>query len=521
LFDDRSFRNQPAGAVASPQNGPAPPGQILQPVAAGLARWGPPAFAGALVLLICLKAIAAVDLVWDSLAYHLPFTALRAGILSKWQFQLHPGLKQLYMGSPVLGDLLRGWFWKLSGRLEAVNLLGTVSLLGLAGYLKWAFRLEIGWTLIGLLAIPAVQTAAAGNYLDLPANAALTILIFAVCDLWINPDRYGRPAPWIILMLAAGAAGNVKLHTGVLACLAYVFTLPPSYSIIRRYWRGCARALPAAFWLVGALLVSANLIKNFAFYRNPVYPLAVSIAGLQFPGPWTPEVWLRYGGPYDNTIAPLSFLLSALEYHSLDGRYVPYTRDMGDVPLTSLAASMGGSFSALLVASICFSILALLRRRDKWAFTYFICFLICTAVVAFVPNARALRYVMFWMMFLVIGCLLLLRRPDLEAYAHGYKIILAASLAFVTSVTGAIYFTPVWHSMQMEVDGSGAEKLLQATVAPGEVLCLPTGKDGWDNRFIIYFAPIFHQQLAKARPYGIKFGECEGYKTILANAWHP
>jgi hypothetical protein len=52
------------------------------------------------------------------------------------------------------------------------------------------------------------------------------------------------------------------------------------------------------------------------------------------------------------------------------------------------------------------------------------------------------------------------------------------------------------------------------------VICLPTGKDGWDTRFVIYFAPIFHQQLAKVRSYGIKEGECGGYNTIPVSAWH-
>jgi hypothetical protein len=520
LSEDQSYRNQSATAAANSDDQRSLEGQFLRPIGNGLARWGPPAVAGVLILLICLKAIVGIDLVWDSLAYHLPFTALRSGILTKWQFQLHPGLRQLYLGSPVLGDLLRGWLWRLSGRPEAVNLLGVISLLGLVGYLKWAFRLEAGWTLIGLLAIPAVQTAAAGNYLDLPANAMLAALLFAVCDLWINPERYSRPAPWIALLLAAGAAGNIKLHTGVLACLAYLFTIPPFYRILRRSRGGWAKMLPAIFWLGGALLVSVNFIKNSVFHRNPIYPLDVSIAGLHLPGPWTPGIWFKSGGPYDGVPGPISFFLSALEYHSLDGRPIPYTNGMGDVPATSLSAHMGGSFSALLVASICFLILALIRRRDKWAFTYFICFLICTAIIAFVPNARALRYVMFWMMFLVIGCLVLLQRPDLAGYARGYKIILFGSLAFVTSVTGAIYFTPVWHSMQNEVDRAGVEKLLQAAVAPGEVICLPTGKDGWDTRFVIYFAPIFHQQLAKVRSYGIKEGECGGYNTIPVSAWH-
>ena len=51
-----------------------------------------------------------------------------------------------YLGFPILGDLLRGWMWKLTGWPESVNLLGIISLLLLFGYLKWAYRqIEIAW----------------------------------------------------------------------------------------------------------------------------------------------------------------------------------------------------------------------------------------------------------------------------------------------------------------------------------------------------------------------------------------
>jgi hypothetical protein len=118
------------------------------------------------------------------------------------------------------------------------------------------------------------------------------------------------------------------------------------------------------------------------------------------------------------------------------------------------------------------------------------------------------------MMFLIIACLLLLRQPSLEPYLQSYKIMLFASLVFVTSVTGGIYFIPKWNLMQEYVDRSGAEKLLEAIVQPGDIICMEQGPGEWDNRFTIMFEPLFHQKLAQERPYAIKQGFCQGYKTL-------
>ena len=177
--------------------------------------WSPTALATVLVVLICLKAIMAVDMVWDSLSYQLPFSALRVGLLTDWQFQRPPPeqdtLKGYYLGFPILADLLRGWMWKFSGRPEAVNLLSIISVLALVAYLKWTFRqLEVAWVLLGILAIPAVQTAAASNYVDLPSNAAFTIFLFSIVDLWSNPEKFRRPALWIVILHAVLAAANTK-----------------------------------------------------------------------------------------------------------------------------------------------------------------------------------------------------------------------------------------------------------------------------------------------------------------------
>jgi len=406
--------------------------------------------------------------------------------------------------------------WKLSWRAEAVNLLGVISLLALAAYVKWAFRqLEAAWVLIGVLAIPAIQTAAAGNYDDIPANVAFTIYLISIVDLWTNPRKFKRPARWIVLFLAAFAAANIKLQTSVFVCLALPFLIPPVWRLIEerktRWWDIAGTAL---FGVFGSLLVVVNLLKNLVLYRNPLYPVDLEIAGIHLVGPVTHDAYI-IPGAYENVPHAVRWLLSVLEYRSLDGRPIPYTNGMGDVPLTSQSAFMGGFFSALVVASSCFLILCVSRQRDRLSLSVLVASLVSTIVVALFPIAYNLRYDSFWMMLLVIGCLLLMQRPSLKPYLQCYKIVLFASLVFVTSVTGGIYFTPIWDPMQEYVDRSGTDELLREVVEPGDVICLEQVPGGeWDNRFTVLFSPLFHKQLAQQRPYAIKEGACDGYKEI-------
>jgi hypothetical protein len=187
---------------------------------------------------------------------------------------------------------------------------------------------------------------------------------------------------------------------------------------------------------------------------------------------------------------------------------------MGSSSVASPSFSMGGFFSALVVASVCFLLLGAKLRRDRLSMVVVIIFLLSGTIVSFFPDFFNLRYVSFWMMFLVIGCLLLLRGPALQPYLQSYKIVLISSLVFVTSVTGGIYFIPKWDLTQDFVDRTGVRTLLEPVVQAGDVICLEQGKDEWDSRFTIIFSPIFHQKLAKERPYAIREGGCAGFKTI-------
>jgi hypothetical protein len=470
-----------------------------------------------LVLLVYLKAIMAVDLTWDSLSYHLSFSALRVGLMTHWQFQRGPvekdNLAAYYKGFPIFADIVRGWLWKLTGRPEATNLFGISVLVALVGYLKWAFRLPASWAFIGLFAIPAVQTAASGSYVDLPASAALAIFIFSVCDLWANRDKFRTPARWIIMFFAAFAAANTKLQTSVFVCLTMPFILPPVWWLLReRNARWQTTFHVGLLLIAGALVVQYNVVRNLLHHGNPFWPVEMRIAGIHFVGPVAQDAWLSPDRPFHWLPQPLQWLVSIIEFHALDGRDVPYSMGMGST--NPLGGGMGGFFSGLVFAAVCFFILAVNKRRDWTGFCFLGTFVYFTIVSALFPNGQILRYDIFWIMFVVLGALILLQSPSLEPYLQSYRIVLFAALAFVTSVTAGASFIPERLPMQEYVDRSGAEQILEKIVKPNDVICLEQGKGHFDNRFTILFAPIFHKKLAAERPYAIKEGYCDGYKTI-------
>jgi hypothetical protein len=490
----------------------------LRTAAQRLAGWWPAGLATGLVILVCLKAIMSIDLTWDSMAYHMPFAALRAGLMTPWQLQWAPedSVGWFYRGFPILADLVCGWMWRLSGRPEAINLLGIVCTLLLLAYLRWAFRLGGAWIVIGLLAIPAFQTAVAGAYVDVPASVIFTILVLSICDLWANPERFVGPARWIVMFLAAFAAANMKMQTAVCVCLMLPLLVPPVWRLLRSHRAGWRAAAGAGFLaLTAGGLIAVNLIKNAIVYHNPLYPVAIRIAGIDLPGPLQRNAYLTVGRTYEHLPNWLQWVRSVLEYHAFDGRYIPYTNGMGDLPLTSPANSMGGFFAALVVASLCFFVIGLRANPAKVRLPFVLVFAWLTGICAVLPNSEELRYDLFWMMFLVISCLLMLQHPAARAYLTSYKIMLIAALVFVTSITGGTYLHPHWGPAQAYAEATGSDRLLRAAVTePGQVVCLEQGAGHWDNRWTVVFSPIFHRQLASELPYAIRQGGCGALTKI-------
>lgn len=157
-----------------------------------LRRLFPLGIAIALLVLTTVKAYVDFDISWDSIAYHLPFAALRVGLALPSQFQLTGVIQHYYQGFPALSSYIKGGLWLLFGRPEAANLLSLASFVCLLAYVCRVYKLPFAWVVIALASIPVVLVSLARSQIDLPANAFMAILALSVCDWYLRPSEFGR-----------------------------------------------------------------------------------------------------------------------------------------------------------------------------------------------------------------------------------------------------------------------------------------------------------------------------------------
>ncbi|MFL5180384.1 MAG: hypothetical protein ACJ8BE_04055 [Microvirga sp.] len=238
--------------------------------------------------LLFAKAWTDMDYNWDSLAYHVPFAALRTGLVSRDQYILPPSLQAVYDGFPVVQDYLKGWLWKFSGNVNAVNLPTVAALVGMCVALAAMLRLSFSLCLIAAMAIPVIHVAAAKNYVDLISNAAFATALVFILDSFMNTQRvHGRNL--VVVVAGAVIAASVKpqfvilslcLLAAVVAYNLWFFRRRPLAAFERPEW------INWSMIVVGVGLVLIIPIRNLYTFGNPLYPVAWSLFGHSFPGPY-------------------------------------------------------------------------------------------------------------------------------------------------------------------------------------------------------------------------------------------
>ena len=78
---------------------------------------------------IFLKAIIDIDTNYDVGWYQLPFAARIWGIVPAESFLSEDLIEYRYDGFPLLANFFQGLLWKLTGRIQATNLVGYLSLI--------------------------------------------------------------------------------------------------------------------------------------------------------------------------------------------------------------------------------------------------------------------------------------------------------------------------------------------------------------------------------------------------------
>jgi hypothetical protein len=394
---------------------------------------------GALASLgVLFAALHDTSLAWDGWYYHLPFAARLVGLIPADAYVFHPANQARYAGFALLAELLQGVLWRITGRAESANLVAFASVPLVAWFLQRRWQVPFTLTLLALFAVPLVQAHAPSTYVDLPGNAAASVLVLLLVHAYASESP--PSARDVVLALLAGAiAANIKpllqpiVGLGLLAMLARLVQSARDAPSRHR-----AKQL-AALMVLAAPLVLFTPLKNAALHHNPFYPIGVDILGVHLPGPEAPYAssppWLA-AAP-----RPLRFVSSLLEIGVRplsDPRR--WTVDQW-MPDDSMGNRMGGFFGAYVVLLLLALGYRVARDNTRLARVSGVTFGVFTVLVACMPQSHELRYYLSWMIVLVSLNLLLAARPGAPRFALGLRglgtIAAGAFLVVLASTRGA------------------------------------------------------------------------------------
>ncbi|HVY47021.1 MAG TPA: hypothetical protein VHB21_14135 [Minicystis sp.] len=446
--------------------------------------------AAALLASMLAAALHDASRAWDVWSYHLPFAGRLVGILPERVFALHPLDAARFDGYPLLGELAQGVLWRVTGRPESVNLVAFASVPLLAWFARRRFGVPWHATVLALLAIPLVHVHATSAYVDLPANAAATVLVL----LAIDAHASAAPPSGRTLALAALAAAIVintkfQLHPFALAALVALSArvVPALARDVRSSGAARARARATlAIALVAAPVVFFRPLENLARHGNPYYPVRLELGVVTLDGPEAPyhfaPAWLA------RAPAPARFAASLAE---VGLRPMTSTRRWTIdqwMPDDAAGARLGGFFHAYVLVEIVLLAARVARDRSRLARAAGGGFVALTAIATVVPQSHELRYYMVWMTTLVTLNLALAARAGARPSplgVRGLELVSLGALAVVLFVTRAGYAYPSGVSVaglvREVVDARAIDR-----VPDGGVLCVEAAP------FAVLYASPFH-----------------------------
>lgn len=423
---------------------------------------------------------------FDTWYYHLPFAARLAGIIPEDAFRFHPANEARYQGFALLGELLQGAVWRVTGRAECANLVAFSSVPLVAWFLWKRWGVPFAITLLALFAIPLVETHASSCYVDLPGNAAASVLVLLVIDAYATstPVRGGDVA---LSLLMGAVAANIKpllqpvVGLALLAILVRLVTREATGETQRR-----SRQL-VRLMLFAAPLVLWTPLKNAVVHHNPFYPIGLHLFGHTLPGP--EEAYASSPPWLADASRPVRFLSSVLEIGIrpvTDARR--WTVDQW-MPSDSTGNRMGGFFGAYVVVMLATLAVRVVRDRSRLTRVSTVVFLALTLLIACLPQSHELRYYMVWMIVLVTLNLGLACRgvsmPLLPGPRSLGGLAVIALAVVVASTRGAYVYpggTTVADLVREKVD---ARALLG--VRDGDLVCVR--REPWNLLWSSYFHP--------------------------------
>jgi hypothetical protein len=455
---------------------------------------------GVLIVLISilLKAIIDVDTNYDTWWYHLPFAARIWGIIPRELYLFDNSIEYRFDGFPLLGQFLQGFFWFITGRVQAANLVCFFSLIIYIYFLKAYCQIPLYLSAIALLAIPSVLTHATTCFVDLPGNIGISMLVMMTYLLY-QRRQLPTKLDFLVIFLAAASAANIKPQLQPLTFLILCFI---GLRIIWLYFRQAqaqkkwlVKAIPIA--LVASVLIFATPVKNIALYGNPFYPVKVEVAGIVLNHKLVP-------GAYQQGSRPQKWLYSILEINT------PHWKtDQWNENNPKYMDRGGGFFGAYVVFNLLLLVFLFLHERlqnrhlpeanrSREATLAVIFVAIMSVVPANFPQSHELRYFMYWMISLVSINLYLVCRYEQTSNkfrwlrAKYIGLVSALFLAIVLTKIGNFYAKPVFYTLDKHIQASVNPEILKQ-INPGDEVCI-IGKHGLTHRLFQY-ASKFHPEL--------------------------
>ena len=462
----------------------------------------------ALMAWLYAKALLDLDVGWDNLNYHLPFAAMRSGIFGD-EFKFSGWLTGFYDGFPPLQDLISGYLWKISGYMNAVNLL-TVTVFCLFVVIVHAFSgVPLIVLALAVAAIPTIHTQLVGGHVDNVSNLSFSLALVTTF-IAATQDRRDYVRLYAAAIGGLVFAANVRLQFVFLSSLAF---LPISAFFWAKYFRHESRDRLMPLLLVfglGALAIGWLPMRNLILFQNPLYPIALHVFGWQLPGKimtdsYTDPAYLN-GYPYF-----VKWLLSVSEYRAFGYRSALYTIAQGDVPADAMSFRMGGYlFVYVFVSLFMFVYLAWRLPRPK-AYWVLGAALALTVMVAMIPSSHELRFFSFWMVTLVSCVLCLLwADPGVHQLRLAYAAVCAGAFWFVASGTGYFFLVPHGFDRNWIEQQVNFKEKVAPRIHPNVTYCVV----GF-GKYILAVAPKFHPELGPYKVF-IAHGpqECGGLPIL-------
>ena len=400
-------------------------------------------------ILIFTKAISDLDTNYDVGWYHLPFAARIWGIVPAESFLSEDVIEYRYQGFPLLAHFFQGLLWKLTGRIQATNLVGYLSLIFYFLFLRSFFQVPLYLSTIAIFTIPAVLTHASTSMVDLFGNVGASVVMMMIYRFF-SYSRAPKANELIAVTIGAIIAANTKPQ---LQPLIFVLFIVAGIRLLWLYFKHVP-ANKRRLWLsiplaaIASILIFATPVKNVALYGNPFYPIKIEVAGVVLNHKLSPET-------YNEGDRPKKWLQSILEINTPN-----WSVDQWNQGNEKLLDRAGGFFGAYVI----FNLLLLLgltvreqlqrqasKHKSRQVTTALLTILLVSLIPANFPQSHELRYFMFWMITLVslnlsIVASIISRTKWLQVKYVGLIYLIFAVIAW--NKINNYYLVPVFRSLE-------------------------------------------------------------------------